>query len=308
MKNKIAALSLASILIATPVLNAQASENKVDSDDLKDLTVRQIESKLKDGTFKRVNKLGKTPIVTISKIEKEKDNLDNKSESIADLNVIQNENWDYTNVGDLNGDGLVDTLDLIEYHSKEIIAVGRATGIYPSVIAAQMVHESGRNMNGLAKNARNYFGIKYFNKLDVYGAVPYDHPTFEIVNGSRVNTSATFAKFPDFKSSLNAFADMYWNGLYEANVKASIYDLQNTTNISMIEAINQSPYASDPSLGKQLIDCINIFGFEKYDKIAYPNGRLRAGKLNGTEVYSIGDYPDDGYNLKDITWRNPSNF
>ena len=216
--------------------------------------------------------------------------------------------YSYEDVGDLNGDGFIDTLDLIEYHRDEIIAVARQTGIYPSIIAAQMIHESGREINGLAKNGRNYFGIKFFNGLSKYGAQPFSHPTFEIENGQRVNTTANFASFPDFKSSLNAFVDLYWNGLYDNTVKAEIYNLEGATVDSMLNAINLSPYSTDPSYSSKLIDCINVFGFYKYDPIAFPNGRLRASRLDGEEKYSIGEYEDDGLNIEDTTWKNPSNF
>lgn len=201
---------------------------------------------------------------------------------------------------DANSDGKIDTLDFIEIHSSEIIAVARQTGIYPSIIMAQLIHESGRDMTNLAKAANNFFGIKYFSGLQGYGAAQYSHPTFEIENGQRVNTNANFAAFPDFKSSLNAFVDLYWNGKYDNTVKKEIYDLENATPDSMVEAINQSPYASNPTYNKILYDCINTFGFAKYDAIAFPDGRKQASKLDGSENYTIGTYPDDGLNLKDV--------
>lgn len=201
---------------------------------------------------------------------------------------------------DANSDGRIDTLDLIEIHSSEIIAVARQTGIYPSIIMAQLIHESGRDMTKLAKEANNFFGIKYFAGLQKYGATQYSHPTFEISNGKRVNTNANFAAFPNFKASLNAFADLYWNGKYDNTVKREIYDLENATPSSMVEAINKSSYASDPTYNSILYDCINTFGFAKYDNIAFPDGRKQASKLDGSENYKIGDYPDDGLNLKDV--------
>ena len=210
-------------------------------------------------------------------------------------------------VTDLNGDGLIDGLDFIEFHRDEIIAIGRRTGIYPSIIAAQLIHESGRDMNGLAKNANNYFGIKYTPKLSrVYGAGTYDSPTFEFEDGKRVDITATFAHFYDFKTCINAFVDLYWNGLYDNTVKTEIYDLENATVDSMIEAINESPYSTSDEYGKALVDCINVFGFISLDEEAFPDGRKQAGTFDGDEVYKIGEYLDDGLNFEDTTWKRES--
>ena len=208
---------------------------------------------------------------------------------------------------DLNKDGNIDGLDFIEFHRDEIIAIGRQTGIYPSIIAAQLIHESGRSMNGLAKNANNYFGIKYAPKLGrLYGATPYDSDTFEFVDGERVNTRASFAKFKDFKTCLNAFLDLYWNGLYDSTVKKEIYNLEKADVNSMLKAINESPYSTSDKYSDALIDCINVFGFSYLDEIAFPDGRKQAGTFDNKEVYKIGEYPDDGYNFEDITWKSIS--
>ena len=208
---------------------------------------------------------------------------------------------------DLNKDGNIDGLDFIEFHRDEIIAIGRQTGIYPSIIAAQLIHESGRSMNGLAKNANNYFGIKYAPKLGrLYGATPYDSDTFEFVDGERVNTRASFAKFKDFKTCLNAFLDLYWNGLYDSTVKKEIYNLEKADVNSMLKAINESPYSTSDKYSDALIDCINVFGSSYLDEIAFPDGRKQAGTFDNKEVYKIGEYPDDGYNFEDITWKSIS--
>lgn len=213
------------------------------------------------------------------------------------------------NVRDLNGDGQQNMLDVMEYYKKEIIAVCRHTGIFPSVLMGQAIHEGGINGSSLVTEANNWFGIKYFDQLgERFGAKPYSCPTFEFYGGVRSNITAEFAHFKNPGSGLLAYSELFWNGLYDNTVKKEIYDLENATWESMAWAVHQSPYATDPNYYSKLKDCIEVFNLTKWDKLAFPDGRKRAGAPDGSEVKEIGEYPDDGYNMKDVDLEAPKSL
>jgi len=113
--------------------------------------------------------------------------------------------------------------------------------------AAQASLESGYGTKSMG--GTNYFGIKSPN-----GTV---HSTKEVINGEEVTIQAGFANHGSLSGSVSAYVDLInrspYGGVYDA-VKAS------TSPLEAIQAIDASPYATDPKYGSKLRSIYSTYG------------------------------------------------
>jgi len=93
------------------------------------------------------------------------------------------------------------TSDYISKSSKDMIDACYNTGLFPSVMMAQGILESGNGKSELAAKYNNHFGIKDSGKW-VGGTVIL--PTKEEVNGKSVSINA---KFRTYYNSFDGFVD-----------------------------------------------------------------------------------------------------
>ena len=148
--------------------------------------------------------------------------------------------------------GLTVQADSIQNIAASAVPVANEYGLYPSVMIAQAILESGGGTSLLASQYNNYFGVKYTSGAGV------DLPTTEYVNGS---PETVVAKFQAYDSPTDSFADQgallqnYYSGTLREN--ASSY--QDAT------AALQGHYATDPNYANLLNNIISTYDLTAYD-------------------------------------------
>jgi flagellum-specific peptidoglycan hydrolase FlgJ len=88
-------------------------------------------------------------------------------------------------------------------------AIKRGAPIHPQATAAHAAVESGFGNSGLATRAHNLFGIKAMGRHTDYWAGDFiSMPTWEVVNGQRVETVANFRVYPTWTESFLDYGDV----------------------------------------------------------------------------------------------------
>lgn len=116
---------------------------------------------------------------------------------------------------------------------KEAEAAAQKYGVPKSVILAVAGHESGFN-----PNAQTLFGIK---------GAGVSLPTWEVVNGQRVEVNANFRKYNNTQSAFDDFAKLIATDPRYANAYAN---KDNPTR--MVQEIKKAGYATDPLWDKKV--------------------------------------------------------
>lgn len=146
----------------------------------------------------------------------------------------------------------------IDKLAKSAVQVGHENDIYPSVIVAQAIIESGWGTSGLSANYNNYFGIKA-----VHGQQSVTMETREVINGQDVIMYEPFAVYTDIFDSLQANADVF-NGMpeYYSGVFRS-----NTSSYQDATQWLTKRYATDENYNTILNECIETNQLWKLDNV-----------------------------------------
>lgn len=130
-----------------------------------------------------------------------------------------------------------------------------------SPIIAQAVLESGSGTSELAKNANNYFGLKYRS-----GRCPTSCGFYNKIgseqnkNGSYTSSVMQWMKFPDMESGVQGYFDFINISNY-ANLKGI------TDPKTYLENIKKDGYATSLKYVDNLLSIINKYGLTKYDTL-----------------------------------------
>ncbi|RJF46533.1 glycoside hydrolase family 73 protein [Pediococcus acidilactici] len=136
----------------------------------------------------------------------------------------------------------------------------RQYGILPSITMAQAILESDWGQSTLSKKFNNYYGIKgdsdqnsrYFK-------------TQEFVNGKWVRVAARFKVYSSWQESMRDHSLLLVNGTnwnprqYQAVITASDYK-------QAAQALYDAQYATDPDYPAKLINLIQKYNLNQYDK------------------------------------------
>jgi len=142
----------------------------------------------------------------------------------------------------------------IELYGPVAVKATRNTSIFPSVMLAQSILESGWGESGLTKESNNFFGIKSFGtKGKVYS-------TKEFTEGKYTDVKDSFRTYP---TDLDSFKD-FVNFLYENSRYESA--LQTQTPEDQITAIKQAGYATSPTYIEKILNLIDKYDLKKLDK------------------------------------------
>ncbi|WEV45264.1 glucosaminidase domain-containing protein [Streptococcaceae bacterium ESL0687] len=124
-------------------------------------------------------------------------------------------------------------------------------GLYPSVMAAQAILESGYGKSSLATNYNNYFGIK---------GAGVSLKTVEYLNGAWVDMIQSFKIYNSIYDSFSSNgALLYYNSIYYGTHVA------NTNSYKDATAALQGVYATDPGYSAKLNKIIEEYGLSAYD-------------------------------------------
>ncbi|WEV60761.1 glucosaminidase domain-containing protein [Streptococcaceae bacterium ESL0729] len=178
---------------------------------------------------------------------------------------------------------------------KEMAAVAQQVapqyGLYPSVMAAQAILESGYGKSSLANNYNNYFGIK---------GPGVSMKTVEYLGGAWVDMIESFKTYDSIYDSFAANgALLYYNSIYYGT------HVSNTSGYWDATAALQGVYATDPGYAAKLNKIIEDYGLAAYDyNYGYSNQTSNAAYTT-TSSTSTSSYQTSGnYTVKsgDSLW------
>ncbi len=131
-------------------------------------------------------------------------------------------------------------------------------GLPPSLVVAMAINESAWGQSSLARNARNYFGVKAVVGSGTLGAVEED--TEEVVDGRVVRIRAPFRAYRSLDESvvdLGAF-------LHENERYAPLWSA-STDPRAAARTLLDAGYATDPSWADKLDRLIDDLDLERLD-------------------------------------------
>lgn len=155
-------------------------------------------------------------------------------------------------------------------------------GVYPSVMLAQAIIESGWGQSTLSKAPNNnLFGIKgsYNGQSVTMSTTEYNS------NGQTYQTNAQFRKYPNYQASFEDNGALLRNGI-SGNPQYYINTwLENANTYQNATAGLQNRYATAPNYAAQLNSVIAAYGLNKYDPQISWQKKTATVKRNAT-VYN----------------------
>lgn len=142
-------------------------------------------------------------------------------------------------------------IDDIAYEAQNL---QNQTHLFASITIAQAILESDWGRSQLATEANNLFGIKgtYNNQSSIM-------PTDEVINGERITIDDSFKKYATIQESMVDHINFLKGATYEP-IKTS-----NNYKEAAI-ALQNGGYATDPNYAEKLIELIEEFQLDQYDK------------------------------------------
>jgi len=176
------------------------------------------------------------------------------------------------------------TREYINRYAKDMVDASAGTGLFPSVMMAQGIIESGNGESKLASVYNNHFGIKcgctacpcnLLNQYVVLKTDEYDK------NGNKYTIEA---KFRTYKNTFDGFSDridFLKTNRYEKNGVFSARTPQEQT-----AALQRAGYATSPTYAEKLNKIIADFDLESLDRMK-PETRLTSNQTNYAIVGGI---------------------
>lgn len=197
----------------------------------------------------------------------------------------------------------------IDSIKDDAISLAHQYDLYPSLMMAQAIIESGNGQSQLA-SAPNYnlFGVK---ACDSYEA-SVGYQTTEVQNGISYTTEANFRVYPSYKESLEDYADLLkygtdWDHEYYQNTWRSVSDSYEKAAEGLV-----GKYATDPEYAQKLIEIIQENNLAQYDDqqintmVAADNNQNTSSVVSDTTelpAYDGKDYNTSGsYPFGQCTW------
>lgn len=189
------------------------------------------------------------------------------------------------------------------------------SGVPASLSLAQLIQESGWDLSGLARKAKNLFGIKADKSWD--GEVYYS-PTTEYVNGQRVTVVAGFRQYDSYEESFADHTKFFQDNRRYKNL------LTMSDPYEMATELERVGYATDPNYAESLIGLIKSNDLTQYDsggrgsvpasgdasqvgwKDAVDTGKGLLDELNKAREFFTPQYIEDFWSgMFGGEWKNP---
>ncbi|MDR0199278.1 MAG: LysM peptidoglycan-binding domain-containing protein [Streptococcaceae bacterium] len=145
----------------------------------------------------------------------------------------------------------------VQQIAQAAVPVANANGLYPSVMIAQAILESGGGNSQLASQYNNFFGVKYISGDGV------SLPTTEYVDGVPETVMQRFQTYASPEASFQAQAALLRSDFYSGTWRSNTSSYLDAT-----EAL-QGRYATDPSYAAHLNAIISEYDLTAYDGGAY---------------------------------------
>ena len=147
------------------------------------------------------------------------------------------------------------------------IADMKKNGILASLTIAQAIIESNKGNSGLTLQANNLFGIK-----GTYNGQSVKMWTTEYYNGVKTRVQADFRKYPSWLESINDHSEF----LRKYKRYASI--IGETDYVRACQKMGASGYATSPTYGQTLLNCINTNKLYLIDQEAFSGKPVEPAK------------------------------
>lgn len=183
--------------------------------------------------------------------DSELEEVSKKSEK-TEVTVTKKEN--------LTVDDFIYSQSFIEKTKKDVVNVANAYGLYPSIMMAQAIIESGWGKSALATEANNYFGIKARDgQAFVTMATEEDKG-----NGERYVINAQFAKYTSIYEGMEQNAKILTNNptLYSGTYR------KNAESYVQVAQALQGTYATATDYAQVLINTIEAYRLYYLDNLS----------------------------------------
>lgn len=138
--------------------------------------------------------------------------------------------------------------------ASEAKTLQKQTSLFASITIAQAILESDWGRSDLAVEANNLFGIKgSFNEQSSI------MPTDEVIDGERITIDDSFKKYETIQESMVDHMEFLQGGTYKAIKTSKNYR-------EAASALQNGGYATDPNYAEKLIELIEEFKLNRYDK------------------------------------------
>lgn len=155
--------------------------------------------------------------------------------------------------------------DFINKHISTAREIGQKFKLYPSVLLAQACLESSYGTSALAKNAQNYFGLKFRNNEDAIGIYPYETHEWDEEKGIYYSVVAEFSKYKDFQNSALGYTKRIRNGVSWDSLRYQGVWRENTSSFKDATKALTNTYATDPNYGTKLNTLISNWRLYDFD-------------------------------------------
>jgi lysozyme len=147
----------------------------------------------------------------------------------------------------------------IEKHKEAAIKSTFGKALFPSILMAQAIIESGWGKSELASKHNNYFGIKADSR---WNGSKVNYPSPEYINGQRVIKNSYFRSYPD---TITGWTDR--NNFLEFNSRYHTHGVFRAgTPEEQAKALRNAGYATDPNYVSKLMDVINKYNLKELDR------------------------------------------
>lgn len=151
------------------------------------------------------------------------------------------------------------TQEFIQAILPDAIKLAKEYNIYTSIMMAQAIHETGGGNSDKTLLANNIFGIKAISDNYVW------LPTWEVINGKRVDIIDKFERYDSFYDSMVSNAQklrygLSWNPLFYQGTW-----VENTASHMDVAEYLTGRYATDPLYASKLINTIRTYNLTQYD-------------------------------------------
>lgn len=157
--------------------------------------------------------------------------------------------------------------------------VSQKTGVYPSVLLAQMYHETGGGTSKGAKTRNNHAGLSWFKPI-----LPSWSKAIKLDNRP-VNEGGQYMNYANEWDFAEDYASYLKNGYYDKVLKAGSVEGQ-------VKALGESPWAGTHYLGNgkynyqggNIQKLIDQYDLKKYDELEITSPSLNLAK---EEVFQL---------------------
>jgi len=164
----------------------------------------------------------------------------------------------------------------------DVIDISKHYDLYASIMMAQAILESNYGNSTLAKKPNyNLFGIKGNYQNNSVSLL-----TIEYINENSFTMVSNFRKYPSYKESLNDYALLMKNGIYnDPSYYKGLFKYQSSNYEKALESLN-GRYATDPNYINKLKNIIIENELTKLDTNKdYLNKKIK-NIVNNKEIYN----------------------